>query len=494
MDATNVLTEDDSASVCSTASDVSSVWGGAQDPTTVNLRALRKDINFKNKVFSEEHARVSKLSGDDLEVESIEPDQQRVGLAEAICKYVRVSMAAIMEGYGDQNARIAVIMSISKARNTYQTRGFLHPQTLFVDVHMPTDQEIMQYGMTEDQMMPPPAAPMPGKKRPIADLTIGTQQFDPRDAQRLRTSSPNKEVENVPLMEIQNAPTTIHDSAMAEDMLDPSSPNMPSYDTKVKSTESWVDRGGQPNALFKHENENQEVTKLAQQAAALAQQEKDSQELQKQIADESRILKEREENREKKKAEKKARLHQQKLQQQQDLQQRQQQQKEQAKREERERLIDEQAQRLARNEAQVDQMRQILKDLRVKNNDQNIKDLREEVEDMEGVEVEDNPLPFIPVTNKKKSPKKINAPEQHQQNSQERLSVQKTNNGPLRPTQQELDQVRAAEKRDQQRKEYIHQQRLQQQQYQQNQQQRQPQVVAEAFALLNQTQQQQCCL
>ena len=130
MDNTNILTEDDSVSVCSASSDVSSVWGGAQDPITVNLRALRKDINFKNRVFTEEYSRVSKLSGDDLEVDSLEPDQQRVGLAEAICKYVRVSMAAIMEGYGDQNARMAVIMSIKKARNSYLTTGFLHPETL----------------------------------------------------------------------------------------------------------------------------------------------------------------------------------------------------------------------------------------------------------------------------------------------------------------------------------------------------------------------------
>ena len=98
MECSNILTECDSASVCSSASDVSSVWGGAQDPITVNLRALRKDMVLKNKVFKEEYSKVSKLSGDDLEVDAPEPDQQRVGLAKAICKYARTSMTAILGG------------------------------------------------------------------------------------------------------------------------------------------------------------------------------------------------------------------------------------------------------------------------------------------------------------------------------------------------------------------------------------------------------------
>ena len=298
MDRTNILTEDDSASVCSVSSDVSSVWGGAQDPTTVNLRELRKDMNFKNKVFTEEYSRVSQLSGDDLEVDAPEPDQQRIGLARAICNYVRVCMAAILEGYGGQDARKAVIVSITKPRNSYWTTKFLHPDNIFDEIQLPTDKEILDCGMSETEMMPPPAAPMPGKKRPIADLTIGTQHFDPRDTQRPRTSSPKRDDDNIPPMEVQNEPTIVHNSVAAEDMLDPSSPNMPSYDTKVKSTESWVDRGGQPKALFKNDDENEEVAKLAQQAAALAQQEKDSQELQKQIANESRILKERGKERE----------------------------------------------------------------------------------------------------------------------------------------------------------------------------------------------------
>ena len=53
---------------------------------------------LKNKVFKEEYSKVSKLSGDDLEVDAPEPDQQRVGLAKAICKYARTSMTAILGG------------------------------------------------------------------------------------------------------------------------------------------------------------------------------------------------------------------------------------------------------------------------------------------------------------------------------------------------------------------------------------------------------------
>ena len=442
----SILSDDDSVSVCSTSSDVSSVWGGAQDPTTVNLRTLRKDMVFKNKVFTEEYARVSRLSGDDLEIDAPEPDQQRVGLARAICNYVRICMAAILEGYGGQDARKAVIISSKKARKTYLTTKFLHPDNIFDEVQLPTDQEILQCE----------------KGRQVTDITIGPQHFDPRDAQRLRTSSPNKENIETPGMETQNDPEIIRAPAAAEDMLDPSSPNMPSYDTKVKSTEGWVDRGGQPETLFKYENENEEVTKLAQQAASLAQQEKDGQELQRQIDEETRILKEREDKREKKRIEKETRLQQQKLQQQQEQQRRQQQQQKQAKKEERERLINEQAQKLAQNEAQADQMRQILKDLCSKNNDQNLQDLREDIEDTDCVEPDNNPTTFTSVVNKRKSPKKGNDSSPQQQNPQ--------NNGPLRPTQQELDQVRAAEKRDQQRKEHIHQQRLQQQQHQKQKQ------------------------
>ena len=119
-----------------------------------------------------------------------------------------------------------------------------------------------------------------------------------------------------------------------------------------------------------------------------------------------------------------------------------------------------------------------------------MEDLREEVEDMEGVETDNNPAPFIPVTNKKKSPKKHDIPEQQQQQGPQR-SIQHVNNGPLRPTQQELEQVRAAERRDQQRKEYLHQQRLQQQQHQKQQLQEQSRVATQDLALFNQPQQQQ---
>ena len=137
------LTKDGNLSSVSATSDTSSVWGGANDPSTNEMRELRKEMNRRVHMYRQEYKSISCMP--ELELDDYGPDVniQRTELTNHTMKYLARGQVLLAKECGDiQKAAMVLAQTVTKCRNLIANTGFL--RTKMPETPIPSEEQIVK--------------------------------------------------------------------------------------------------------------------------------------------------------------------------------------------------------------------------------------------------------------------------------------------------------------------------------------------------------------